>query len=130
MPTASKITQGILIQAEPEFNEAFSNSESNNFVFTYHISIHNNTSVACQLISRKWLIFDSTGARKEIEGVGVIGEQPIIEPGQQYRYESYCPLHTEMGYMKGFYEMKRMDDNSYFEVQIPTFELIAPYRLN
>jgi len=63
MPTVSKITQGILIQAEPEFNEAYSSAERDNYVFTYHIAIHNNTNVACQLISRKWIIFDSIGVK-------------------------------------------------------------------
>jgi ApaG protein len=130
MPTVSKITQGILIQAEPEFNEAYSSAERNNYVFTYHIAIHNNTNFACQLLSRKWLIFDSIGVQSEVKGDGVIGEQPIIKPGEVYRYESYCPLRSDIGYMKGLYKMKRIDDQSYFDVQIPMFELITPYRLN
>jgi ApaG protein len=130
MPTVSKITQGILIQAEPEFNEVYSSAERDNYVFTYHIAIHNNTNVACQLLSRKWIIFDSIGVQSEVKGDGVIGEQPIIKPGEVYRYESYCPLKSDIGYMKGLYQMKRIDDHSYFDVQIPMFELITPCRLN
>jgi ApaG protein len=130
MPTASKITKGILIQAEPEFNEVYSSAERENFVFTYHISIHNNTNYACQLLSRRWIIFDSKGAKSEVSGEGVIGVQPIIKPGEIFRYDSYCPIKSEIGYMKGAYKMKRVDDHSLFEVQIPLFELITPYRLN
>lgn len=130
MPTVSKITKGILIQAEPEFNEVYSSAERNNFVFTYHITIQNNTNVACQLLSRKWIIFDSIGVQSEVKGEGVIGVQPVIKPGEIYRYDSYCPIKSDIGYMKGVYQMKRLDNNSLFEVQIPLFELITPSRLN
>jgi ApaG protein len=130
MPTVSKITQGILIQAEPEFNEVYSSAERDNYVFTYHIAIHNNTNFACQLLSRKWIIFDSIGVQSEVNGEGVIGVQPIIKPGEVYRYDSYCPIKSDIGYMKGIYQMKRINDNSLFEVQIPLFELITPCRLN
>lgn len=130
MSTVSKITQGILIQAEPEFNEVYSSVERNNYVFTYHIAIHNNTNFACQLLHRKWIIFDSIGVQSEVKGDGVIGVQPIIKPGEVYRYNSYCPIKSDIGYMKGIYQMKRIDNNSYFDVQIPMFELIMPSRLN
>lgn len=130
MPTVSKITQGILIQAAPEFNEFYSSAQRENFVFTYHISIQNNTNFACQLINRKWLIFDSIGVQSEVKGQGVIGLQPIIQPGDVYEYESYCPIKSDIGYMKGSYQMKRIDNNELFEVQIPLFELVVPCRLN
>lgn len=130
MSTVSKVTQGILIQAEPEFNEVYSSIERKNYVFTYHIAIHNNTNFVCQLLSRKWLIFDSIGVQSEVQGEGVIGEQPIILPGEIYRYDSYCPLKSDIGYMRGSYQMKRCDNNSFFDVQIPLFELIIPSRLN
>jgi ApaG protein len=130
MSTVSKVTQGILIQAEPEFNEAYSSIERNNYVFTYHIAIHNNTNFTCQLLRRKWIIFDSIGTQTEVKGDGVIGEQPIIKPGEIYRYDSYCPIKSDIGYMKGIYQMKRCDNNALFDVQIPLFELITPNRLN
>jgi len=130
MPTVSKITKGILIQAEPEFNEVYSSAERDNFVFTYHISIHNNTNYDCQLLSRKWIIYDSVGVQSEVTGDGVIGIQPILKPGDVYKYESYCPIKSDIGYMKGAYQMKRLDNNKLFEVQIPMFELITPFRLN
>jgi ApaG protein len=130
MPTVSKITQGILIQAEPEFNEVYSSEEKSNYVFTYHIAIHNNTNFAIQLLKRKWTIFDSIGVQSQVQGDGVIGEQPIIKPGEVYRYESYCPLKSDIGYMKGTYQMKHLEKNTIFEVQIPMFELIRPFRLN
>jgi ApaG protein len=68
--------------------------------------------------------------QSEVKGEGVIGVQPIIKPGEIYRYDSYCPLKTDVGYMKGIYQMKRLDNNSLFEVQIPYFELITPSKLN
>jgi ApaG protein len=82
------------------------------------------------LLSRKWIIFDSIGVQSEVNGEGVIGVQPIIKPGEVYRYDSYCPIKSDIGYMKGIYQMKRINDNSLFEVQIPLFELITPCRLN
>jgi len=130
MPTVSKITKGILIQAKPEFNEVYSNAERDNYVFTYRITICNNTNFACQLMSRKWIIFDSIGKQSEVKGEGVIGVQPIIEPGQVHSYESYCPIKSDVGYMKGVYQMRRLDNEAFFDVQIPLFELITPYKLN
>ncbi len=130
MPKVSQITKGILIQVEPLFSELYSNADAQNFVFTYKITIQNNTDFTCKLVSRKWEIFDSINHHSEVEGDGVIGKQPIITPGEVYSYESYCPLRSEVGYMKGIFNMFRLDNNTYFEVVIPQFELIAKQRLN
>jgi ApaG protein len=81
-------------------------------------------------MSRHWYIFDSNGAKREVEGEGVVGQQPIIEPGHTHEYVSGCNLKTDVGSMKGEYHMVRMLDNANFNVQIPEFYLIAPYRLN
>ncbi len=87
-------------------------------------------SYAVRLMSRHWYIFDSNGAKREVEGEGVVGVQPIIEPGSAHEYVSGCNLKTDMGSMKGEYHMMRLLDNAIFEVQIPEFYLIAPYRMN
>ena len=79
---------------------------------------------------RKWLIFDSNGTQREVEGEGVVGVQPIIEPGETYQYVSGCNLKTEIGSMKGHYEMLRLIDETMFNVDIPEFQLIVPYKLN
>ena len=82
------------------------------------------------LLARHWFIFDSNGAKREVEGEGVIGQQPVIEPGQSHEYVSGCNLKTDMGSMKGEYKMSRLIDNSIFNVIIPEFYMIAPYRMN
>ena len=79
---------------------------------------------------RHWYIFDSTGDRREVEGDGVVGLQPIIEPGEFHEYVSGCNLKSDMGTMEGNYLVSREMDGSIFEVKIPRFMLIAPHRLN
>ncbi|MDH3648348.1 MAG: ApaG domain, partial [Saprospiraceae bacterium] len=83
-----------------------------------------------QLLKKHWFIFDSSGKVKEVEGDGVIGKQPILEPGQSHEYSSWCPLATAVGKMHGYYTMMRLDDRSLFQVGIPAFDLIAPFKLN
>ena len=88
------------------------------------------SNYAVRLLSRHWHIFDSNGAKREVEGEGVVGQQPIIEPGHSHEYVSGCNLKTDMGSMKGEYQMSRLIDHSSFGVQIPEFYLVAPYRMN
>ena len=83
-----------------------------------------------QLIKRHWDIFDSTTDKRMVDGIGVVGETPTLEPGEKYEYNSGCNLVSEMGYMKGYYTMKRIKDGSELEVSIPQFNLIVPAKLN
>lgn len=76
------------------------------------------------------MIFDSNGTKREVDGEGVVGLQPVIEPGNHHEYVSGCNLKTDMGSMKGFYEMIRIVDGQRFNVNIPEFQLITPYKLN
>ncbi len=99
-------------------------------MFAYRIVIQNMSDDAIRLMRRKWLIFDSNGTQREVEGEGVVGVQPIIEPGETYQYVSGCNLKTEIGSMKGHYQMLRLNDEVLFNVDIPEFELIVPYKLN
>ena len=99
------------------------------FYFSYKVSIYNLGANKVQLLSRHWDIRDGLGRKKIIDGEGVIGQKPIINPGQSYEYKSYCPLKTEFGLMNGFYTMKD-DDGKLFKTSIPDLGLIAPHNIN
>lgn len=124
------ISHGVKISVETLFQDEQSNPENEHFMFAYRIEIENLSDYGIQLLRRKWFIFDSNGTVREVEGEGVVGEQPIIEPGKSYVYVSGCNLKTEIGSMKGHYVMQRLVDETNFNVDIPAFELIVPYKLN
>lgn len=126
----TQITQGVKISVETMFQPEYSNPLNDHFMFSYKINIENMTDDSVQLISRHWYIFDSIGTHREVIGEGVVGLQPVIEPGSSHEYVSGCDLKTEIGYMKGTYSMKRLADGDMFEVEIPAFQLISPARLN
>ena len=124
------ITDGVKVSVETIYQPEYSNPANDHFMFAYKVTIENKGSYSVRLLSRHWYIFDSNGAKREVEGEGVVGMQPIIEPGSSHEYVSGCNLKTDMGTMKGQYRMMRMLDNTFFDVQIPEFDLIAPYRMN
>ena len=127
---ATKVTHGIRISVETRFQSEHSVAEHRHFLFTYRISIENNSDFTVKLISRHWDIFDSSSEYSEVDGEGVIGEQPVLEPKEVFEYESACSLTTDIGMMKGTYLMERQIDKARFYVNIPEFELIVPQRLN
>lgn len=98
-------------------------------VFQYTVRITNLGSQTVQLISRHWIITDAFQHVEEVKGPGVVGEQPVLEPGQSFQYSSWCPLHTPTGTMRGAYQMIRTD-GSPFEIEIAPFLLKAPYAIN
>ena len=124
------ITDGVKVSIETLYQQEYSNPANEHFMFAYKVTIENMTDYAVQLLRRHWSIFDSNGTHREVEGEGVVGLQPVIEPGNQHEYVSGCNLKTEMGTMKGEYQMLRLLDNHTFDVQIPEFQLVAPYKLN
>ncbi|WP_299289013.1 Co2+/Mg2+ efflux protein ApaG [uncultured Mucilaginibacter sp.] len=124
------ITDGVKVSIETLYQQEYSNPANEHFMFAYKVNIENMTDYAVQLMRRHWHIFDSNGTHREVEGEGVVGLQPVIEPGNQHEYVSGCNLKTEMGTMKGEYQMLRLLDNHQFDVQIPEFQLVAPYKLN
>lgn len=126
----TQITEGIKISVDCVYQTEYSNPESEHYMFAYRISIENLNNESVQLLRRHWHIFDSTGSKREIEGEGVVGLQPVILPGQSHEYVSGCNLKSEMGYMEGTYQMIRKIEGTKFEVDIPRFNLIAPFRLN
>ncbi|WP_256002717.1 MULTISPECIES: Co2+/Mg2+ efflux protein ApaG [Pedobacter] len=124
------ITQGVKISVETTFQDEYSSPEGEHFMFAYRITIENLTDQTIQLKRRQWFIFDSNGMQREVEGEGVVGLQPVLQPGNSHSYVSGCHLTTDMGSMRGNYLMHRFSDDTEFIVEIPQFQLIVPYRLN
>lgn len=123
-------TAGITISVESIYQSEYSNPENMHFMFAYRITIENTSDYTTQLINRHWDIFDSIGEHRTVDGEGVVGEQPILQPGESHQYVSGCNLNSEMGYMQGYYTMQREIDGQNFRVEIPRFNLIASFRLN
>ncbi len=126
----TEITDGVKVSVETIYQPEYSNPANEHFMFAYRVNIENLSEYTVQLMRRHWDIFDSNGTRREVDGEGVVGEQPVIEPGDMHEYVSGCNLKTDMGSMKGRYEMKRVVDGEVFDVSIPEFFLIAPFKLN
>ncbi len=126
----SKISEGITVSVETFYQPDYSNPANGEYMFAYRITIENNNTYQVKLLRRHWYIYDATGDLREVEGEGVIGVQPIIEPGEKYQYVSGCNLRTEMGKMYGTYSMENINNNKGFEVSIPAFEMIVPFKMN
>ena len=115
-------TDGILIEVTPSYLREHSDPTQRIFVFSYEVTISNESRRPARLLSRHWVIRDGDGAEREVEGEGVVGEQPNLIPGGSYTYSSFCPLPTPTGSMRGTYRMVR-DDGTEFDVKIPLFFL-------
>ncbi len=126
----STITNGIKVSVDVNYQEEFSKPILGKHAFSYVIAIENKSSHPVQLLRRHWHIFDSNGTYSEVEGSGVVGEQPIIEPGDRFTYNSWCPLTTELGIMYGNFFMQNLVNGVTFSVKIPQFQMIAPFKLN
>jgi ApaG protein len=123
------VTRGIRIQVESEYVPEQSDPQNQFYFFSYHIKIRNEGMQTVQLVTRHWLITDGDGKVEEVKGPGVVGEQPILAPGESFEYSSFCPLKTPMGSMKGTYQM-RTDDGSLFDAEIAEFQLKTKYTLH
>ena len=121
----SATTRGITVRVSVSFLPEQSEPAKGRWFWAYHIRIENEGAAAVQLISREWVISDGRGTRHEVRGEGVVGEQPVLEPGGSFDYVSGCPLTTPTGAMEGRYHMIA-EDGSTFPVEIPKFPLIAP----
>ncbi|WP_394996193.1 Co2+/Mg2+ efflux protein ApaG [Emticicia sp.] len=128
--TTNAVTAGVKVSVSIEYQPSYSSPLQEHFVFTYRIKIENNSENTIQLLRRQWFIFDSNATVREVEGEGVIGLQPVLEPGEVHEYVSGCNLKTSIGKMVGTYLMERLIDGKEFHVEIPEFNLIVPYRLN
>ena len=117
-----KVTRDICINVRPFFLAEQSEPERNHFVWAYRVSISNQGEETVQLINRHWRITDKLGRMQEVKGPGVVGQQPVLKPGESYDYTSGCPLQTPSGIMAGDYEMTTLDGKR-FLVEIPAFSL-------
>ena len=122
-------TNGIRVQVKVTFLAEHSLPRQNEYRFAYNITITNVGDETAQLVSRHWIITDAEGDVQEVRGPGVIGEQPVLEPGGTFQYTSYCPLKTNVGAMHGSYQMVR-PDGKMFEARIAPFTLAVPNALN
>ena len=118
-------TQGVVVRVQPSYLAAQSEPEANHWVWAYQIEIVNLSGGPVQLVARRWTITDALGRVEEVRGPGVVGEQPVIEPGDSYAYASGCPLTTPSGSMVGAYFMQDAEGRM-FEAAIPAFSLDVP----
>jgi len=130
MHMVSKVTDGVKVTVLTEYQPDYSNPRQDHFVFTYKILIENHSEHTVKLLRRHWLIYDANGTVREVEGEGIVGLQPVLEPGDVHDYVSGCNLRTDLGKMAGTYLMERVLDGRQFRVIIPAFSLVVPYRLN
>ena len=121
----SETTREITVRVAVSFLPEQSEPARGRWFWAYHIRIENEGPMAVQLISREWLISDGRGGHHEVQGEGVVGEQPVIEPGAAFDYVSGCPLSTPTGSMEGRYHMVGADGSS-FPIEIPRVPLVAP----
>lgn len=125
-----QVTEGVSVTVESFYQPAQSNPLSSEFLFAYRITIENLSTMPVKLLRRHWYIQDSNGSLREVEGEGVVGQQPIIEPGDSYQYVSAANLRTEIGKMYGTYQMENLYNKKMMTVTIPEFQLIAPFKMN
>jgi ApaG protein len=126
----TEVTEGVKVSVKTKYQPYYASIKHMNFVFAYEITIENNSNHTIQLLSRHWHIIDATGYKREVKGDGVIGIQPIIEPGQEHKYVSGSNLSTMMGKMFGTFTMERTLDGKQFVVNIPEFQLLTPFSQN
>ena len=122
----SKTTNKINITVKPIYLDDQSEPKEGHFVWAYKITINNTGEETVQLKNRYWKIIDSGGNTKEVKGPGVVGEQPVLKPGEKFEYTSGTPLSTPSGFMEGYYEMETKSGNK-FDASIPLFSLDSPY---
>lgn len=124
------ITEGVQVSVETNYQPEYSSPTQLHYVFTYRITIENHSNYTVKLLRRHWFIHDANNTIREVEGEGVVGQQPILEPGQVHQYVSGCNLRSGLGKMHGTYLMEKVVDGSHFEVVIPEFTMVVPYLLN
>lgn len=125
-----QVTEGVSVTVETFFQPRQSNPIASEYLFAYRITIENLSTMPVKLLRRHWHIIDSNGSYREVEGEGVIGQQPVIEPSGSHQYVSACSLRTDMGKMHGTYLMENLYNKKLFKVAIPEFQMIAPFKGN
>ena len=123
-------TYNIEVNVNVFYQQLHSRPSDDRYIYAYQIGILNKRPDKVQLLRRHWVIKDSNGAIKEVEGEGVIGQQPILMPQQSHQYNSWVPLETDIGLMYGTYLMRSLDTKQTFRIRIPKFDLIPPFKMN
>jgi len=126
----SQITRGIKISVNTSFEGTFIKNYNMNYAFSYEITIENYSKDSVQLINRHWEIFDSLNNIEIVNGEGVVGQKPVLKPGESYTYTSGCLLLSSIGAMRGHFNMINFTSTKKFQVEVPTFKLSAPFALN
>jgi ApaG protein len=128
-PTSEAVTRNIRVEVLSRYSPENSKPFEDEWVFQYTVRITNEGSETVQLVSRHWVITDGLDHVEEVRGPGVIGEQPVLAPGESYKYSSWCPLKTPTGMMRGTYQMIRTNGEQ-FDIEIAPFGLKARYVVN
>jgi ApaG protein len=128
-PISEAVTNGIRVEVLSRHSPENSRPQQGEWVFQYTVRITNQGSATVQLISRHWIITDALDHIEEVRGPGVVGEQPVLTPGESFKYSSWCPLKTPTGIMHGTYQMLR-GDGSQFDIEIAPFALRARYSVH
>src|SRR5246127_1034183 len=119
-------TRGIVVSVEPTYLDARSSPDDSQYFWAYRVIIENKGWETVQLLSRHWMISNSRGELTEVKGPGVVGEQPVLKPGERHVYTSGAPLNTSSGMMGGSYQMES-ETGKRFDIEIPTFSLDRPH---
>jgi ApaG protein len=122
-------TRGIRVQVQSFYDEDRSSPQESYYFFSYQVRISNQGLETAQLVSREWIITDGNGDSQRVQGPGVVGEQPVLAPGDEFEYTSFCPLPTPVGSMHGSYRMVLSSGES-FEAEISPFSLAVPHAVN
>lgn len=122
----SCVTRDIEITVLPEFVPERSDADQGHYFWAYTVEIANQSETTVQVTARHWKITDANGRLEEVKAAGIVGEQPVLKPGETFRYTSGCPLTTSSGIMTGSYQVIDEGGNS-FEIEIPTFSLDSPF---
>lgn len=128
-PSSEAVTSNVRVEVESRYAPERSQPFQNEWFFHYTVRITNEREQTVQLLSRHWIITDGIGHKQEVRGAGVVGEQPVLAPGESFQYTSGCPLPTAGGLMHGTYQMVT-DDGEHFDVEIAPFALQAPYTIH
>jgi ApaG protein len=126
---SSAMTRGILVTVRSQYIPEKSSTSARQFAYAYTVNIANRGSVAAQLESRHWIITDSEGDVQEVRGEGVVGAQPVLQPGEEFEYTSWCMIATPAGSMRGSYQMVTADGDR-FDAEIAPFRLTQSNLLN
>ena len=130
MKTSEALTRGIRVVAHSRYEADRSAPPQGQYLFSYRVRIENRGEETVQLMSRLWIITDDAGREQRVEGPGVVGETPVLRPGEAFEYASVCPLSTPVGAMEGAYVMVVTATGERFEARIAPFSLEAPHAVN